>query len=118
MFVPRWHLKFGHWRPANVGTDLGIGRLWEYKMKSLQKWGNFICVILSSLVPVASIQTLYWIPHTIGRLMAITTFIFIFATLMMFVTGCRRFEVFAATTAFAAVQVVFLQGLSGAITSS
>lgn len=116
--VPKWHLKIGHKRPANVGADLGIGELWEYKMKTLQGWGNFICVVLSSLVPIASIQGLYWIPNTLGRLMAITGFIFIFAAVMMFVTGCRRFEVFAGTAAFAAVQVVFLQGLGGAVNCS
>ena len=116
-WIPRWHLKFGHKRPPNVGADLGIGELWEYKTYTLQRCGNFICVVLSSIVPIASIQGLYWIPNTLGRLMAITGFIFIFATIMMLVTGCRRFEVFGATAAFAAVQVVFLQGLSGAINS-
>ncbi|KAK5075671.1 hypothetical protein LTR70_010019 [Exophiala xenobiotica] len=117
-FIPKWHLSVGHRFRANVAEDLGLGRLWEYDMKALHLSGNVICVLLSSLAPIVSIQTLYWIPNTLGRLIAITGFVLIFAALMMFVSECRRFEVFAATAAFAAVQVVFLQGLSGSINCS
>lgn len=116
--IPIWHHTVGHKSQANVEEELGIGRLWEYDMKILHLSGNVICVILSALAPIASIQTLYWIPTNAGRLAAMSGFIVIFAAVMMFVSGCRRFEIFAATAAFAAIQVVFLQGLGGAINST
>lgn len=116
--IPIWHNTVGHRLKANVSKELGLGRLWEYDMKALHLSGNVICVILSGLGPIVSIQTLYWIPSNVGRLIAISAFIFAFALLMMFVSGCRRFDVFATTAAFAAIQVVFLQGLNGTINCS
>lgn len=108
-------MSIGHKFDSNVGANLNLGELWEYSMKKLHFSGNVICFLLSSLGPIISIQTLYWIPSSVGRLGAICGFILVFAALMMFVSGCRRFEVFGATAAFAAVQVVFLQGLSGSV---
>jgi hypothetical protein len=44
----------------------------------------------------------------IARLGVITAMSFVFAVIMTFIVQGRRVDVFAATTAFAAVQVVFL----------
>jgi hypothetical protein len=46
----------------------------------------------------------------VARLGVITAMSFIFSVVMTFIVQGRRVEVFAATTAFAAVQVVFLGG--------
>lgn len=118
ILIPIWHRTIGHRFRANVAEDLCLGRLWDYDMKALHLSGNVICVLMSALAPILSIQTLYWVSSNTGRLIAISGFILLFAVLMMFVSGCRRFEVFASTAAFAAVQVVFLQGLSGSINCS
>lgn len=113
--TPLYHQLFGHKRKPDLGHEFGCGRLWLYQMTWLHYLGDIICVLLSSVVPVVSIQGLYWIPTTLGRLSLITGLIIIFSVLLMFVAGCRRSEVFAATSAFAAVLVVFLQGLDGAV---
>lgn len=116
--MPVYHHVLGHRTKPNVDIELGLGRLWIYRSSWLHALGDLFCVILSSIVPVASIQGLYWIQSTLGRLFMITGTIVLFSALLMFVAGCRRSEVFAATIAFAAVLVVFLQGLNGAINSS
>lgn len=113
--TPLYHRLLGHRKKPDLDHELGLGRLWVYRMSWLHHLGDFICALLSSVIPVASIQGLYWIPTTLGRLLMITGFIIIFAFILMFVAGCRRSEVFAGTSAFAAVLVVFLQGLDGAV---
>ena len=50
----------------------------------------------------------------LARLSVITAMSFAFAVVMTFIVQGRRVEVFAATTAFAAVQVVFLGGPNNA----
>lgn len=113
--TPVYHRFFGHRRKPDLNVERGLGRLWTYKTTWLQYLGDLTCVLLSSIVPVASIQGLYWIPTTLGRLFMITGFVILFSFLLMFVAGCRRSEVFAATSAYAAVLVVFLQGLDGVV---
>ena len=87
--------------------------MWEYKMERVKKVGTGICMLLSALVPAVSIFTLYFLRSTVARLAAITAMSFVFSLLMTFVIRASRGETFAATTAFAAVQVVFLGGTSG-----
>lgn len=113
--IPKHHSWFGNRSAASSDPELAAWNLREYRMQSLHRLGNFLCVLLSALGPVISIQALYWIPDTLGRLMAITGLIIIFAIIMVYVSGCQRFEVFGATAAFAAIQVVFLQGLTGVV---
>lgn len=115
--TPLYHTLYGHRMQPDLNHELGLGRLWTYNKKWIRRLGDLVCVLLSSAVPVASIQGLYWIPTTFGRLSMITCFIIFFAFILAFITGCRRSEIFAATSAFAAVLVVFLQGLNGSVNS-
>jgi hypothetical protein len=69
-------------------------------------------MILSSLIPTVSIYALYFLESLIMRLAVITAMSFIFSFVMTVVIQGRRADVFAATTAFAAVQVVFLGGFN------
>lgn len=113
--TPLYHGLFGHRSKPDFDTEAGLGRLWNYQMRWLHYLGNVVCVLLSSVVPIASIQALYWIPSILERLSLITGLIMVFSFILMFIAGSRRSEVFTGTLAFAAVLVVFLQGLNGAI---
>lgn len=113
--TPLYYSVFGHRRKPDLDKESGLGALWLYRSRRLHWIGDILCVALSSAIPIASIQGLYWIPTTVGRLILLTAFIVIFCFLLMFVAGCRRSEVFAGTSAFAAVLVVFLQGLEGVV---
>jgi hypothetical protein len=81
---------------------------WEYKPSAFVLLGNVICMVLSALVPSTSIFVLFFITSMIARMGIITAMSLIFAVVMTFIVQGRRVDVFAATTAFAAVQVVFL----------
>jgi hypothetical protein len=83
---------------------------WEYQQKIFVVLGNVICMALSALVPSISIFILCFLKSMVARLGVITAMSFVFSIVMTFIVQARRVEVFAATTAFAAVQVVFLGG--------
>ena len=68
-------------------------------------------MLLASLLPVLSIFVLYYLERMLWRLVAITFFSLIFSVVMTFVVQGRRYDSFAATTAFAAVQVGFVGGI-------
>lgn len=69
---------------------------------------NAISTILSSLLPVIAIFALYFIQHPLARMGAILAFSLLFSIGITVITNARRVDCFAATAAFAAVQVVFV----------
>jgi len=87
---------------------------WEYKQQTFVFLGNVLCMFLSALVPSISMFVLCLLKSMLARLSVITAMSFAFAVVMTFIVQGRRVEVFAATTAFAAVQVVFLGGPNNA----
>lgn len=106
---PSYHRRFGQRFRKPVNKER-LGSIWHYKDDTFVFVGNVICMLLSSLIPTSSIFVLYYIDSTSTRLLAITLFSFLFSILMTFVVRGRRYDVFAATMAFAAVQVVFVGG--------
>ena len=60
--------------------------------------GNTICMILSSMIPIASIYTLYFLRSAIIRLAVITVMSFIFSFVVTVIVHGRRVDIFAATT--------------------
>jgi hypothetical protein len=106
---PSYHRHFGQ-RSKKPVPKQQLGPIWHYKDDTFIFVGNVICMLLSSLLPTSSIFVLYYIDSMLTRLLIITVFSFLFSLLMTFVVGGRRYDVFAATTAFAAVQVVFVGG--------
>ncbi len=97
-------------RLANSKNDLDD--IWEYKQEVFVCLANLACMILSSLIPTTSIFALHYVKSTTGRLAVITVMSLFFSFVMMVIIRGRRVEIFAATTAFAAVQVVFIDKLS------
>lgn len=109
--VPIYHNLLGHkiHRPMMDGV---FDDMWEYKRDIVKELGNSLCMLLSALVPAASIFTLYFLRSMVARLAAIASMSLLFSLLMTFIIRGSRGETFAATTAFAALQVVFLGGSS------
>jgi hypothetical protein len=105
--VPWYHRYIGHrtQRPVSAQDWDGV---WEYKSELFVVLGNIVCMILSALVPSASIICLYFVSSMIARLAVVSGMSFLFSFVMTVILQGRRVEVFAATTAFAAVQVVFV----------
>lgn len=107
-----WHKLLGYRSKPEADLEAGFGRVWEYKHKRFARFGDALCVFVSFLMPSMSTFVLFYVNDMVYRLVLMTCFLFVLAVLMMFVLECRRVEVFAATAAFAAVQVVFLQGVN------
>lgn|SRR2546423_2246838 len=108
--VPWYHRYFPHWKIRESTEDWST--ICEYDHKVFVAIGNTICMILSSLIPIVSIYGLYFLKSTIKRLAIITMMSFLFSFVMTVIVQGRRADVFAATTAFAAVQVVFIAGFT------
>lgn len=73
---------------------------------------DFICAFFSFGISTVSIVVLYYVQPMGARLALVSVFNPVFALTMMFVVGHRRGETFAATAAFAAVQVIFVGGVN------
>jgi hypothetical protein len=107
--VPLYHRYIGH-RMKKPVPDKDWSAVWEYKSETFVALGNIICMILSSIIPTASILCLCFVRTMVVRLAVISGMSLIFSFVMVVIVQGRRVEVFAATTAFAAVQVVFVGG--------
>jgi hypothetical protein len=109
-FLPWYHNTIGRRRKPYIDPELG--QVWEYQPESFTLAGNILCVLLSFAIPTGSIFALYYVRSMTLRLLMMAAFILLFAIMMMFMVGSRREQVFAATAAFAAIQVVFVGGVN------
>ena len=82
--------------------------LYDYRDSRFNMATNTISLVLSSLLPPASIFVLYAVKATAARLGLIMVFSAIFTACLALFTSARRVEIFAATVALASVQVVFI----------
>jgi hypothetical protein len=108
--VPWYHRHIGHRKKPEHAREWDT--VSEYDSKVFVAIGNTVCMILSSLIPTVSIYALYFLKSTIIRLAVITAMSFIFSFVMTVIIQGRRADIFAATTAFAAVLVVFVVGFN------
>ena len=66
----------------------------------------------SSLLPTLAILVLYFVKSMLVRIGLVIVFTFMFSFVLSIFTGARNVEVFSATAAFAAVEVVFVGSTS------
>lgn len=107
-FIPNWHEKF--WSRRHAGIQ-------AYPQSYLYRFTSVVATLLSSLLPVVSIVVLYLVHSMPARLGIIAAFTAGFSVVLSIITSASRIDNFAATAAFAAVQVVFV-GTSGNATST
>ena len=82
--------------------------IYEYNDESLKQVIANVSVIISSLLPLASIFALYYIPDPVYGLVFILLFSALFSACLALFTDASRIEIFAATMAIISVQVVFI----------
>lgn len=58
-------------------------------------------MLLASLIPAASIFTLYYVTHMVARLGVILAYSALFSFCLALFTTARRIEIFGATAAYA-----------------
>lgn len=90
----------------------GANALYNYEDSWFNAVTNNISIILSSLMPPASIFALYYVHSTIVRLSMILIFSMVLTGSLAIFTSAKRVEIFTAAAALASVQVVFV-GTSG-----
>ncbi|PMD21120.1 hypothetical protein NA56DRAFT_626290 [Hyaloscypha hepaticicola] len=105
--VPRYHHLFGKTFKEPLPDDVGSG-IYHYKESALECILGILVTVVASLLPICSVVALYMIQSNGVRLGMIAIFSACFALALALMTNARRIEVFAATAAFAAVNVVFL----------
>jgi hypothetical protein len=107
----RWYYnKIGHRLrdPISLAEASVLIPITHYSDGKLAATVNALSTILSSLLPTMSIFALCFIQRPLARMGAIVAFSFLFSVVLIVIAKARRVDCFAATTAFAAVQVVFV----------
>lgn len=101
----RFHKLIGHRFKKPFDAESG---LYHYRKGNVRAISHLVGILLASLIPAASIFTLYFVPHMTDRLGVILAYSALFSICLGLFTTARRVEIFAATAAFASVQVVFV----------
>ncbi|KAK4664597.1 uncharacterized protein QC763_512180 [Podospora pseudopauciseta] len=110
IIFPWYHKFFGAKikDPEDAAKNLGTG-IYIYSESHLQIVIETFVTVVAALLPVLSIVVLYFLgDNNKFKFMALVIFSAIFALALAIMTKAKRVEVFAATAAFAAVNVVFL----------
>lgn len=82
--------------------------IYEYNDQTLKKILANVSIIISSLLPLASIFALYYITNAIYGLVFILLFSAVLSACLALFTDASRIEIFVATMAIISIQVVFI----------
>jgi len=108
--IPLYHKHVGH----RVHDPLAFAeaseqiRITHYSDSKVSAVVNTISIILSSLLPIASIFALYFIHNPLARMGAIVLFCSLFSIVLKVIAKAGSVDCFIGTVTFAAVQVVFI----------
>ncbi|KKY28725.1 hypothetical protein UCDDS831_g00110 [Diplodia seriata] len=104
-----WLHRQGLHRPKKMDEEAGLV---EWDDGSYSTASRVLSVVASSIIPGAAVVTLYHIQDLLARIFAALAFSAIFSLALALLTTARPAEIFAATAAFASVQVVFIGSTS------
>ncbi|KAL5040909.1 hypothetical protein BDW71DRAFT_201786 [Aspergillus fruticulosus] len=90
-----------------TGKDIETGPVY-YDDEKIIRATRLTSIITSSVIPASSMLVLYLVNNMITRLIIIVVYNIGFSIIIGLLAKARRVEVFAASTAFAAVQVAFI----------
>lgn len=101
--VDLYHKMAGQFRKSKIKDGVR-----EYSPRRVSRLGEALAVALSAVLPTIAILALYFIPTMVWRIVGVVIMTFLFAIVMALTTGAKKSEVFGATAAFAAVEVVYI----------
>jgi len=81
-----------------------------YSQSRIRSAVRLLAIIVSSILPILSIIVLYYIHSEKIRLSLIVVFTVLCSIFLAFLTSATNVEIIAATSTYAAVQVVFVSG--------
>ncbi|CAK1363880.1 unnamed protein product [Cercospora beticola] len=84
----------------------------EWSDETYRRAARWLSVIASTCIPTLAIVVLYFIRNLIARILTAMGLSFVFSVSLALLTAARPAEIFAASAAFAAVQVVFIGSTS------
>ncbi|KAI0517530.1 hypothetical protein F5B22DRAFT_109055 [Xylaria bambusicola] len=103
-----FHNRWAHrWKSPVHGRE-GEEDLFDYKSSTIVRFATSATTLLSTAFPLVSIPILYFVENMLKRLGLIVVFTSLFSLALLFTSNARRVEIFMASSAFAAVQVVFV----------
>lgn len=111
-FTIPYHSLVRRWRKPHTDEEKAFG-LRNYDQKYFVRVADIFAILASALVPAASMLVLYIVHPMWWRFGIIVAFLLVFAAVVMLCFNVGRANTFAATLAFAAIQVVFVQGVDG-----
>lgn len=74
--------------------------LYHYRKGNIRAISHLVGILLASMIPAASIFTLYYVPHMTDRLGVILAYSALFSICLGVFTTARRVEIFGATAAY------------------
>lgn len=101
--------------PPSSQPATEAGRIKDFSAAVILTAADFIGTICACLLPVVSIVVLYLVKSMVVRLGLVALFSAVFSTCMWFLSDGGLVGIFAATSGFAAVQVVFIGSTDQAI---
>ncbi|KAE9367093.1 hypothetical protein N431DRAFT_418207 [Stipitochalara longipes BDJ] len=107
LIVDPLHRLLGKWVKKPESFDLE-SNIFFYRDSYFHLIANILGTLIASLILIGSIVVLYFITDMPIRLVVVGVFTAIFSIALSLVTSGTRVEIFAATAAFASVQVVFV----------
>lgn len=90
------------------------GHARAYSPQTVSRVGSAAVAALSSTLPTLAILVLYFVKDMVTRLGLVILFTTIFAFALAVLTDAKKVEIFSATAAFAAVEVVYIGSTSTA----
>ncbi|GLA31589.1 hypothetical protein CBS63078_4305 [Aspergillus niger] len=82
--------------------------VWYYNDRTIKSWTYILSLFISGLLPATSMIVLYFLKDPAAILITICVYDMVFVLVMGLMVKARRVEIFAAATAFAAVQVTMI----------
>ena len=85
----------------------------RYQKDKISRVGDGIVAAVSAALPTTAILVLYFVRNTVYRIGLVIVFTVVFSAALTVLTGAKRIEIFSATAAFAAVEVVYIGSTAG-----
>ncbi|KAJ3946128.1 uncharacterized protein N0V96_004484 [Colletotrichum fioriniae] len=79
-----------------------------YNEEKISRFGDIVLATLSAAQPTLAILILYFVQNMVHRIGLVIVLTMVFSVLFALLTRAKKAEIFAATAAFAAVEVVYI----------
>jgi len=107
----KFHRLVGHRIKRPFDVEAGM---YHYHKSNLRAISHLVGVVLASVIPAASIFTLYFVHNMIDRLGVLLAYSALFSICLALFTTARRVEIFAATAAYVTfLSVLLTSGMIG-----